>query len=270
MKTYSMLVAVALLITTGCASSENEKLEGARFALDSGDFSSAITKASEVLSADTTNIEAALLLSAAYAGRGGIKILTVTADIMDATGNDSDFSASHTALLRNINATTGLSDLRAAIETLDTTLTEQPADTHALFSDHQFQLGMLETIEAFGLPSITAKASGEERPTTSRIDDTGEASTANTDFIRADDHLINGGFAADDTLVVKLRQNYCALENAAGGAFSAAALRDQILCQLTPSNEQDALTSDEGNFETGLANCSGFDFDTCDTSASTN
>ena len=62
------IILVLACIFASCASGTNEKLDEARFALDSGDFDTAISKAGSVLTGDRANVEAALLLASAHAG----------------------------------------------------------------------------------------------------------------------------------------------------------------------------------------------------------
>lgn len=258
-KIFSVAGLVTItFIFSACATSVNDGIDEARFALDSGDYATAVTKANEALTADPTNIEAALLLAAAYAGRAGITVLDISDDISDADNADSEFQVVRDALATEV---TNFDDLRSAIVTLSTTLTPQPTSTHDLYGDHQFQLGLLETIEALSLPSITAKAEGETTPTVSRIT-AAIAANVQADFVNADDHLINAGMAASDALVQNIRKVYWATKNvspAGTSGFTTGALQDINLCQLHSAPD----TLGAGDFqEAAVATCASFAFAT--------
>lgn len=252
----SIIVTMVALALAACAPSGSADIEAARFALDSGDYSTAITKAQAALTADTTDVDAAMVLSSAYAGQAGIRLLAVTADISDTGNTENEFEAIHDAFIASISVD-DLDELRAAITTLTTTLTEEPAATHELYGDFNFQLGTLETIEIFAAPSITAQPADG-----GAIDATAITSKDDyqTDFINADDRLIAAGMTADDDLVDILRKNYCVLHDlSAGDGFDLDVLQDLISCQL--SENADAVTTTAA----GVANCAAFatEFDDC-------
>ncbi|MBI4126588.1 MAG: hypothetical protein HY465_03760 [Deltaproteobacteria bacterium] len=260
----SVIVVVITAILAACAPSGDADIEAARFALDSGDYSTAITKATAALTADTTDVDAAMVLSSAYAGRAGVRLLSVTADISDTGNTENEFEAIHDALIANV-AVDELPDLRAAITTLTTTLTAEPAATDDLYEDFNFQLGSLQAIEIFAAPSITAQPSDDESDIDStRIDETSDTETDKVeilaDFIDVDNRLIAAGMTADDDLVDILRKNYCVLHDlSAGDGIDLGVLRDQIECQLAANADTVTTTA------ALVANCAAFatEFDEC-------
>ncbi|MBI4212229.1 MAG: hypothetical protein HY540_06280 [Deltaproteobacteria bacterium] len=272
---FSSVIAFTLF---ACASSSKELLEQARFALDNSDFSTAVTEAKSVLDANTTDLEAALVLSSAYAGRGGIDILSIADDLATTDKADDLFDAIHDALASNITETTGLDDLREAIVTLDTTLTQAPDATHPLYKEYQFQLGLLEAIEALSLPSLKAQPTADGTVTVSDIAQADYA-IVQTDFSRADNHLINGDLKTDNALVTAIRKNFCVLKASATGAspsapgfsgnlattgFSLVSLRDLNNCEL--QTDRSSITT----FETsGIATCTDFNFSVCSAAGNT-
>ena len=248
MKKY---LALILLLTMSCAVSSDSDLETARFALDSGDYTTAINKALTVFNNQPSNIEAAMLLAEGYAGRAGADLLNIAIDLTSNASNEDEFDAVHDALVANIG---NFSDLRAAIVALGTTLSPQPSSADELFTDHQFELGMYQAIEAYGLPSITAQPTADGDITVSDITEEIKSTTQNG-FINADNNLIAAGFSANDTIVLGIRETYCALQRATGSTegFELSALRDMNSCQLSAS--PDSLT----DFETArITTCAQF------------
>lgn len=255
--TALMLMGAAL----GCATSANDKLESARFALDGGNWGSAITSAGEVLAGDPSDVEAALLLSSGYAGRAGIRILSVSSDIADADNSDNEFDVVHDSLVDTI---ADLGDLRLSITSLTATLDPQPTDAHDLYADQQFQTGMLEAIEAFGLSSIHAQPTADGPIAVTDITSEDKDNIQN-DLINADDHLIASGMEETDDLVKNIRKNYCVLKNAstAASGFDLAVIRDLNLCQLSTEDERNGFTA--ANFQSPtITSCDDFDFDACE------
>lgn len=252
----SIVVTVAMATLTACAPSGSADIEAARFALDSGDYSTAITKAQAALTADTTDVDAAMVLSSAYAGQAGASLLAIVSDISNTGNTDNEFEAIHDAFIASIPVE-NLDELRSAIATLTTTLTEEPTTTHELYADFNFQLGVLEIIEAFAAPSITAQpAAGGAIDAT----DITSKDDYQTDFIDADDRLIAAGMEASDDLIDIIRKNYCVLHDlSAGDGFDLDVLQDLVNCQL--SENADTVTTTA----IGVANCAAFatEFDDC-------
>lgn len=232
MKRYTSAVAIycALVLSgLGCATSLDSATEAAIFALDSGDYTTAITKATEALAANANDLDATILLSSGYAGRAGVNYLDLTKEISTEGEEDNVFQQIHTAFVATISST-GLADLRLAVTTLEdfagtfTTTREE--------EDFRFQLGMLQTIEALALPGIVAQPTAGGTLTVTDITEAQRVTTRD-DFIAADNNLILGGLAADNALVNTVRVNYCALKDlSANDSFSVEELQDVINCQL--------------------------------------
>lgn len=268
------IVVFFIMALAACASTNNETLEKARYALDNGDWDSGVTNADSILNADPANVEAAILLSSAYAGRGGIRILAISADIADAGNSDEEFKVAHDALLTHIHeslvaTTANLDDLRNSIVALSTTLDPQPSADNDLYKDQQYQLGILRVIEAFGLSSVSAQPVIDGTITATTI--TSDQNTLTVeDFVYSDDNLINSGMSEDDDLVKNVRKNYCVLRNASSGGsgFDLTALQDLNLCQLTPDADREAI--DPSNFQSSsITECGDFDFDVCENAPNT-
>ena len=249
---------VILLGMVACASSGDADLEAARFALDSGDYDTAVTKAGAALTADPADVDAALVLSSAYSGKAGILLLDVTADLSEESNTDNEFDAIHDSLFGDINATTGLDDLRSAIVTLNETLTPQPDATNERYTDLQFQAGLLAAVEAFGLPSLTAQPTADGAIDASLIT---SKDAVEDDFINADDNFIESGLDATDTLITNIRENYCVLRSLSGAAegFDLDVLQDLTWCQLDPTGAAPTSVASCAAFTTKFATCSGAD-----------
>ena len=67
-----LILIIPLVLFFSCAAGVQENLDKARFALDKGNYSVAKTNAEAALTADATDVEAALLLASAYAGFAGL------------------------------------------------------------------------------------------------------------------------------------------------------------------------------------------------------
>jgi len=271
----TLVIALAVISMAGCATSTNKDLDSARFSMDGGDWDNAISKAGAVMASDSGNVQAAILLSSAYAGRGGVRILSVSADIAELENSGNEFKAAHDALLNAIHQslvgrTTNLDDLRSSVVALNTTLDPQPTSDNPFYTDQQYQLGILEAIEAFGLSSVTSQPEIDGTITPTDITEEQKDITV-SDFVNADDNLINGGTAEDNQLVKNVRQNYCVLQTASIGSsgFDLVALQDLNLCELTPEGaDREALVP--ADFQsTTITACTDFDFDGCENAGDT-
>ena len=261
MKRFFQAGFLVLLVLpfTYCASTADEDLEKARVALDNAQYDTAITAATAALNADTSNVDAALVLSSAYAGKGGVELTDLMINFLKVSDNkDNEFSVVHDALVASIATEDDLSNLRSAITTLTDTLTPTPTATNANFKNYSYQLGILQLIEAFGLGSIKSELKGESTTTVSRLV-AADCNTSQADFIAADANLDGAGFGATDDIRSILRENYCVLDKQAGGdgdGFSLAVLRDQVICQL------DGETACQANC-TVVPTCATFLFSAC-------
>lgn len=256
----TLLLSLTLLICS-CAAGIDEAIDEARFALDGGDYSKAITALETEFAADPTNIEAAVILAAAYAGRANIELTTVIDDLMDTAGTDStdDFAYFRNKMEDIISdSPNNLPDLRSAISTLNS-VTTAPTEAHRYYSSYYLQLGMLQTLEAFSRPIFLAQPTGETSVDVTQIvaDD---RTNIETDFINADDNLILAGLESDNQLIQTLRENFCTLKAPTAGdtssdeAFSLGRLRDLITCQLSGATPTTST----------VTTCADFDVSSCD------
>lgn len=260
-KTFLGLICFFL---ANCANGIQDSLDEARFALDTGDYSRAVTSADTALTADPTNMEAAIVKATALAGRIGIELTKIADDLIDTagtSGTNKDFSSLRTAFNAIFNTASDFIDLRTAITTL-TGLTA-PVATDPNYPDYHFLLGLLQTMEAFNLPTLTASPAGN---TADNYDPSLVTATIRTnvqaDFLGADDNLVKAGLSSSNDLIDTIRQNYCAIRSAttfddATLSFTLAQLRDLIRCQL-----DDNSTTPNTAFE-AVASCAEFDFSTC-------
>lgn len=260
----NFVFGLTLVMLLGCANGIQDSLDDARFALDVGDYTQAVNSADAVLTADATNMEAAILKATALAGRIGIELTKIADDLIDTagtTGTNKDFDTLRTAFASIFNKSSDFTDLRTAITTL-TGLTA-PAVGDPNRPDFYFLLGLLQTMEAFNLPTLTAAPAGSAAdsydPSTLT---TTHRTNVEADFLSADDNLVNAGIAADNNLIDTLRQNFCAMKgattgDAVGQGFSLTQLRDLMRCQL-----DDNTSSPNTAFES-VANCNEFTFSAC-------
>ncbi len=257
-------IVACLCVATlaGCGASYSTNLEEAQFALDTGDYASAVTKATAALVATPNDFEATMTLSSALAGRAGVDLLTISSSLADTTLTAQIFSTIHNSLVSVlVGGGQGLNDLRAAITTL-TGFGGTVSNVH----QYRFQLGLLQSVESFALPTMAAQPASGGTITATAISGTDATNTQN-DFIDADNNLILGGLASTNALVTTMRKNYCALQLlSAGGGFTTAELQDLTLCQLSSSAVQNTLTAVAGSFQSGsVATCASFDFTQCAT-----
>lgn len=248
------LVVTALFGIAGCGTPFATSLEEARFALDSGDFSTAVTKASTAVSESPNDFQATMVLSSAYSGRAGIDLLELAINLTDVSKEDEIFKDIHAALVSTIGAT-GLADMRQAILTLTNFAGTFPATDDE--KDYRFQLGILQTIESFALPTIKAKPTTTSSITLASVE-ANDRTVSESDFIAADNNLILSGLEASNQLVIAVRKNYCVLKNrSAATGYTLPELQDLILCQLS------ANPAAERTFLSGIALCTAFDITNC-------
>lgn len=254
-KSLAVIFVSLLTLVSSCASNFNKNIEDCLFALDKAQYASAVTKCQKAVNNRGSDEEANMYLSAAYAGRAGVDILEIEKQLSETSNEETAFRDVHAALVGGIGAS-GLPDLRSSIVTLSNYIAAgyTPIDSENFYG----QFGLLEAIEAFALPSLTAQPVSGGTITPTSITDT-EKGFAQTDFIDSDDYLVTGGWGSDHQLMKALRKNYCVLKNITGGpGFTTAVLRDQVLCQLTP----DPTTLTPADFE-AVAACSDFNFSVC-------
>ena len=246
------LFSIVLLISS-CATSVNKNTENCLFGLDTEKYAAAVTECTKAVNSDPDNEFATMLLSSAYAGLGGVDIIALEKELADESNEETAFKDIHTALVGTIGSS-GLSDLRTSITTL-TGFPGTPVDTENFYG----QLGLLQAIEAFALPTLTAQPVSGGTIDVTLIDST-DKDNVQSDFIDCDSNLADrAGWSSERQLLKAIRKNYCVLKNVSTGqGFEIGALRDITLCQLTP----DPSTLTPADFETVSA-CSDFNFSAC-------
>lgn len=260
------LLGICGALTLGCASSVDKDLDDARKALNDGNWAKAITSATAATAAEPTNLEAFLLLCSGYAGQAGVDLLEITKELTDTTTSNDSFDLVHDTLLTTMTSEgcvigTCLTDLNTSITTLTTSFTGTVGTYDAyLQKQYYFQLGILQYIQALGLPTLTAQPThaGTITPTdvTAAIN-----TTTQTDFIAGYANLTNSttGIATSNALATILSKNYCALkaESVIAGTASGlnlGVLQAFTLCQLstTPATEATVVLAPT------VANCAVF------------
>lgn len=252
---------------TGCGSAVNKDIDDANKALNEGNWAKAISAATAATAADPSNLEAFLLLCSGYAGQAGVDLLEITKELSNTTTSDTAFDLVHDTLLTTMTANgcaigTCLADLNTAITTLTASFTGNVANYDAsLRKQYYFQLGILQYINALGLPTLTAQptASGTITPTDVTLAIT---TTTQNNFINGYANLTDAstGIPTTNALVTTLSKNYCVLKNSSVTAGTASGinlgvLRDLTLCQLTPTPATAAVTT--------VANCAALSFTPC-------
>lgn len=266
---YIIAAFLALFLhVIGCATSTQTDVEETRYALDRGDWNRAIEFGEDAMANDPGNVEAALMLSAAYAGRGGLVLSKLAKAVAEATRTRDLFDVMQDLFWAESNSRLDPYDLRLAIDTLLLTLTPTPSTTNPLYKDHRFQHGLLLIVEVFLLPAILAQPEADDPVAAENI---GEAVTDwfEEDLLEADDAFTAADIADDDPMVQNIRSTWCVLRTAGPDAdgFDVRALRDLIRCQLSPNDGADLQPTD---FEMpGIASCDDFAYDACDNAGPT-
>lgn len=241
----------------GCPSGTQSDIEAARFALDrcnpadsdtAADCQEAVDLAEGVLADDPNNVDAGMLAASGRLGLAGIDFLQFASELLEAQNDDTaDFKQFRDLVdkVETDNARTiDLDQLRSSVTVLAAALTGLSADSD-LNSRAFFQLGIHQTIETFVLPTklVVFDAGGEVDPS-SIDDDVAEILRAN--FIDGDDNLLASDTDDPETLDA-MREGYClCVENAPGG-YSAACVRDLMVCELSDTGTEDTEQDYDGD-----------------------
>lgn len=247
---------------SGCASSSDTGIEEAKFALDSGDWDKAIQSASAVLADDPSNVEAALALAEAYAGRSGITVMKLMTTIADRTKDRDLFDAVQDVAIDRPTKRVHMGDLGSAIDTLANQLKLEPAPKNSLYPDVLFETAVLRIIEAFLTPSYAAQPDNEGAIDAENITEDDRARVQD-DLLQADNELEAAGVSDSDGLITNMRETWCVLKNLSApfDGISLSVLRDLVLCQIS-TDDGNALTA--ADFESpNITSCSDFDFSAC-------
>ncbi len=251
MRIKSLLLVLALPFFINCATDELGALEAAQFALDAGDYDTAITEATAALAADSTNVEASRVLGSAYFARSGIDFFNLSEGVLDLeTSTDTNFQQIADVLPTESTP----SDLRSAIEALLAAEGIDGTDLDGTVADAAFDLGLMEAIESFSIGVFSSDFVGTFDVTNITDDD---AANVQEDLINFDNHLIEAGIDSTEVFISEIRQTYCVLEPiSAGDGFTTEEYQCLVGCQL----DDDPATFDTLTLSGGtILTCSALD-----------
>lgn len=249
MRIKSLLLVLALPLFINCASDELGALEAAQFALDAGDYDTAITEAETALAADATNVDASRILGSAYFGRSGIDFFDLSEGVLDLSeSTDSNFQQ----IADVLPSTATAADLRSAITSLLDADGIDGADLDGTIADAAFDLGLMEAIESFSIGVYSSDYFGTFDVSAISDDD---AASVQEDLINFDNHLIEAGIDSTESFIAEIRQTYCVLEPiSAGEGFTTEEYQCLVGCQLDDNPDTfDTATLSGGTIATCAA-----------------
>lgn len=267
-------------LNSGCPSTTETNLENARFALDRCNPSDsttdsyceqAVNDAQAVLTADPTNVEAAILVSSGYLGWAGVDFLRFASELLDvqsSSNSEADFQEFRT-LVRNVETastdtpnprTISLPRLRSAVSVLETTMAGLTITIDDDLRDSAlFQLGAIQTLENFVLPIklITIDLT-DDHIDPSEIGDT-EAAVFKQNAANSDNNLQSSGTDDESTLKATREGDCrCRLADPRGTNYGAPCLRDLMRCELSTTETENTEQDYDGDGvcgETGVTTC---------------
>lgn len=254
MKRFQKLLLICTLpLWVACAATDQANLEDAKFALDAGNYTTAINKASIAVANNSASVEARRILASAYLGRSGIDYLDLAQEIIDL---DSATITSFRQIASVLPATADLNDLRSAITTLQNTpgITASTI-TGSELQDAAFDLGVMQIIEHF---AIGVYNSNYFDSLDVDLLDADDKTNTQADLVNFDNRLIAAGVDSTEGYIQDIRHMFCVLEPiTAEEGFTLAEYKSYIACQLSedPSSvDTTAITAD-------IANCAAIDPD---------
>lgn len=226
-----------------CASDFRGNLEEARFALDKGNYTVAITAATAALVANPGDVEASRVLANAYFGRSGLNFLDILEGIVDL---DTAATPNFRAISDVLPSSADLSDLRTAITTLESvTGIDEATITDEVLANAAFDLAMMQMLEHFARGVYGSDFYGTFD--VSGVDDT-DRQTVQEDLVEFDNRMIASGVDSAESFISEIRQTFCILEPiSAGSGFAVEEYRDLVNCQL--ADDPTTVTT------TTVANC---------------
>lgn len=241
------VLLLASLAFVRCASDYTSDLETAKFELDQGNYTAAISAATTATQARPGDIQASRILANAYLGRSGIEFLEL-AEGLTTLENSTDPNFSVIAGFLPTTAT--LSDLRSAITTLEAvTGIDDTAMTNEELADAAFDLATMQMIESFALGVYHSNYF--TTLDVSLITDTDRANVQD-DLVDFDNRMIASGVDSTEQFITEVRQTFCILEPiSAGSGFTVSEYRALVACQLSSSPS----TVDTTAIDAGIANC---------------
>lgn len=240
------LVAVAAL-SINCAGTFQSNLEKAKFALDAGNFTSAISHATSALNANPGDIEATIVLANAYFARSGVDYFDVLEGLVDLQNStETNFQAIANVLPTSAN----MDDLRSSITTLETlTGIDATSFTNERLADAAFDLAIMQVVEHFALGVYGSDFFGT-------FDVTGitaaQAASVQDDLVDFDNRLIASGVDAAEDYIDEIRQVFCILEPlSAADGFTQTEFQVLVGCQLSDT----PATFNTVAIDAAIANC---------------
>lgn len=243
-----------LFLVAGCATDFDENIESARFALDQGQFDTAISKAQDALDEDSTNIEARYLLGLAYVGKSGIDLIAVAEVLLRLEEtNLTNFQA----VASEIPQDGDLTNLRTGINILDglnlTGITTISDDTRARYV---FDLGLLKALEHIAIGVYASDYFGDNYDPAQITE--AQYETVLDNLLTFDDDVVATGVSSNESFVRETRQTFCVLEPiTAGAGFTIQEYRAFVACQLA----DDPSIVDTTEYTADIANCGDLDPD---------
>lgn len=265
-QSFSLLVVIGFsLLGAVCPGTTDSLVDEIKSLLDSSNSSaaaSAATKADELLTIQDTPANR-LLAASAYTKKSSIDLLDLVGEFSNLSGNTttSDFKQIG-CIVQLSDPTNQLADLRLALERLD--VIEDTTLALTVNKEASFQLGMLQALEAFVLPTNRGAvpvsvdksncAAAVFRVNAETLDSISETDATNVlnDFVNSDNHLREADLENDSEIIEPIFENYCRLKSASGNqGFSRNELQAFVWCEL-----------DSGSFPANgfgsVANCTVF------------
>ena len=228
-----LLLFLVSFSLTSCVDSLNRDIEEIQFLLDAGDYDEAIRIGENLISEDSTNREASVLLASAYLGRGSLSggagcqdedtgVVGLLACVVDSRSNNE---SNLETFSRIAPPEERISDVERAVELLSASKTEVSLSTDEVeFRDISLKLFVARIFfVSSGLTFVGATSenqvcnSNENAPLKDDVPDEYDSSVITEDY--ADEYLLNletlnqdgadGGFPSDFDLfsrIVDIRQ----------------------------------------------------------------
>lgn len=246
-QSLSLLVIIGFfLVGAVCPGTTDSLVDEIKSLLDSSNSSApalAATKADELLTIQDTPANR-LLAASAYTKKSNIDLLDLVGEFAGLTENTSTSDFKEIGCIVQLNDPTNqLADLRLAVERLDAI--DDTTLALAANKEASFQLGMLQAIEAFVLPtnrgavpvSVDKSNCGAAvfRVNAETLDSISETDATNVmnDFVNSDDHLREADLENDSEIIAAIFENYCRLKGAsANQGFSRNELQAFVWCEL--------------------------------------
>ena len=242
LKLLLLMFSVGFLTAGACPDSSDSLVDEVKTALDQGDYTTAVTKADELLVESDTPTNR-LLVASAYTGRSTLDLLDLVGKFADlVNGTVSDFQQI-ACVVQFPDPTANLADLRKSITTLQSLGTALDDDAN---KEAAFELGMLEAIEAFVLPTnkgatpaagtnLKSCSTAVFTATATTVGNISEADRVNVqaDFVDSDNRLRKAGLKNDNDILKALFQTYCRLKSASvSDGFTQGDLQAFTWCEM--------------------------------------